>query len=62
MIDNLVVRLNSSSAIDLSPEEAIWCREALGRMKAYSSNEAEIATLIQTIDAGIKGWDTSAAI
>ncbi len=62
MIDNLVARLNSSSVLDLSPEEAIWCREALGRMKAYSSNEAAIVTLIQTIDAGIKGWDTSAAI
>ena len=62
LIENLGERLNGSSGLDLTPEEAIWCRGALFRLKSYSSNEAEIAALIQTIDAGIKSWDSSAAI
>ena len=62
LINNLSEKLNANSQLDLSPEEAIWCREALFRLKSYSANEAEIAALIQTIDAGINAWDASAAI
>lgn len=62
LIDNLAGRLNSSGVLDLTPEEAIWCREALVRLKAYSTNESEIAGLVQTIDAGIKAWDAAVSI
>ena len=62
LINNLSEKLNANSQLDLSPEEAIWCREALFRLKSYSVNESEIAALIQTIDAGINAWDAAAAI
>jgi hypothetical protein len=62
LIDNLSEKLDSNSQLDLSPEEAIWCREALFRLKSYSANEAEIAALIQTIDAGINAWDAAVSI
>ena len=62
LIDNLSTRVDSNGVIALTPEEAIWCREALSRLKSYSANEAEIANFVQTIDAGIKAWDASASI
>ena len=62
MIENLRSRQNQASYIDLTPEEAIWVREALSRIRSYSSNEAEISALLQSIDAGLKAWDASVAI
>ncbi|MEY4631769.1 MAG: hypothetical protein RIQ81_1889 [Pseudomonadota bacterium] len=62
MIESLSTRLNQGSYVDLTPEEAIWVREALVRVKKYSSNEAEFAAFLQSLETGLKAWDLSAAI
>lgn len=62
LIDNFSARLNANGVLDLTPEEAIWAREALVRLKSYSTNEVEIANLVQTIDAGIRAWDAATSI
>jgi hypothetical protein len=62
MLENISVRVNSASYVEFSPEEAIWIKSALSRIRLYSSNEAEVSALIQSIEAGIRAWDSSVAI
>lgn len=63
MIDDLVARSSSRGGrLDLNPEEAIWVRLALDRLKVYAVNESEFDSVVQFLSNGISAWDSTAAL
>lgn len=63
MIDGLVQRAaGQGGRLDLSPEETIWVKLALDRLKVYAVNDSEFDAVVQFLGAGIGSWNSAAAL